>query len=169
MKEWIPIPGTNKDVIIQLALEEFTEKGYKKVNITDLAKRANLTTGAIYHHFGSKAKLYEMIRKDVEKRIIDRMEGAASVFEEPTEAIQNALIAGMAFVVKNNFSQLISEDPPYQNNDLIVNCMYELRKNKVTIPIEVPLISAWRSILKEISVGKITYEDGKLLMKWLIK
>jgi len=33
MKEWIPTPGTNKNVIIQLALKAFTEKDYKKVNI----------------------------------------------------------------------------------------------------------------------------------------
>ena len=82
MKEWIPIPGSNKEKIIKVALEEFSLKGYQGVNITDLANKADMTTGAIYHHFGSKAKLYEIIRMDMEQRMIDRMEGAASLFDQ---------------------------------------------------------------------------------------
>lgn len=54
MKNFIPIPGTNREKILRIALEEFSEKGYKGINITELAQKADITTGAIYHHFGSK-------------------------------------------------------------------------------------------------------------------
>jgi AcrR family transcriptional regulator len=33
-------------------------------------------TGALYHHFGSKLGLYDLMRDDVERRLLDRMEGA---------------------------------------------------------------------------------------------
>ena len=37
---------------------------------------AETTTGPLYHHFGSKLGLYDVIRSDVERRVTDRMEGA---------------------------------------------------------------------------------------------
>ena len=36
-----------------------------------------MTTGALYHHFGSKIDLYRFVRADVDQRVLDRMAGAA--------------------------------------------------------------------------------------------
>lgn len=168
MKEWIPIPGTSKDTLIKVALEEFSAKGYKGVNITDLAKKANMTTGAVYHHFGSKSKLYEVIRTDLEQRIIDRMEGAASLFDQADEALKAALITGLDFAVKHKICKLISEVYPYNKKDRIEGFLSDLNSNK-DLPLEILLISSWRSILKSISDDQLRLEQGKDLIKWLFK
>eukprot|EP00130_Batrachochytrium_dendrobatidis_P008360 XP_006683235.1 hypothetical protein BATDEDRAFT_28790 [Batrachochytrium dendrobatidis JAM81] len=117
--EWIPIPGTSKDTLIKVALEEFSSKGYKGVNITELANKANMTTGAIYHHFGSKAKLYEVIRTEMEQRIIDRMEGVTSVFDHPNDGLEAALITGLKFAVKMNICRLLGEEMPNEKADKV--------------------------------------------------
>ncbi len=43
-----------------------------------MSAAAEVTTGALYHHFGSKLGLYTFVRDDVERRLLDRMEGAVS-------------------------------------------------------------------------------------------
>lgn len=169
MKEWIPIPGTNKDTLIKVALEEFSLKSYTDVNITELARKAKMTTGAVYHHFGSKAKLYEVVRMEMEQRIVDRMEGAASLFEQQDEALKAALITGLNFVVKQNICKLISEEVSTNKQDKIKGFLAELSRNREDLPVEMVLISSWRAILNGLSNQQISHEQGIQLIEWLFK
>ena len=168
MKEWIPIPGTSKDILIKVALEEFSSKGYKGVNIVELANKANMTTGAIYHHFGSKMKLYELIRSEMEQRIIDRMEGITSVFDNPSKGLELALITGIKFAVKINICKLLSEDAPNEKVDKVADFLSSFNED-ANLPVSIILISTWRSILNGISEKQITLEQGENLIKWLFK
>lgn len=53
--------------IIYAALELFVSRGYAATKITDIAKRANMSTGLMFHYFESKEKLYEeLIRMGLE-------------------------------------------------------------------------------------------------------
>ena len=53
--------------IIYTALELFVSKGYAATKITDIAKRANISRGLMFHYFESKENLYEeLIRMGVE-------------------------------------------------------------------------------------------------------
>lgn len=53
--------------IIYTALELFVSKGYAATKITDIAKRANMSRGLMFHYFESKEKLYEeLIRMGLE-------------------------------------------------------------------------------------------------------
>ena len=53
--------------IIYASLELFVGKGYAATKITDIAKRANMSTGLLFHYFESKEKLYEeLVRMGLE-------------------------------------------------------------------------------------------------------
>jgi AcrR family transcriptional regulator len=43
----------------------FAERGYADVAVADLAKRAGVTTGALYHQFGSKQELFKAIYSEL--------------------------------------------------------------------------------------------------------
>ena len=58
MRDWIPIPGSAKARLIEAAAHHFELAGFEAVNVTELAAKAGVTTGALYHHFGSKLGLY---------------------------------------------------------------------------------------------------------------
>lgn len=168
MNQWIPIPGTNKEKILKVALEEFSSKGFEDVNISELAQKAEMTTGAIYHHFGSKANLYAVIKAEMEQRIIDRMEGAASLFDQPNERLEAALITGLDFIVKINITKLISEEIPETQTGKIERFFVTI--NEENLPgLEYLLSSSWRSILQSLSEEKITIQQGKELIRWLFK
>lgn len=56
-----------KQEIMQAALELFVSKGYAATKITDIAKRANISTGLMFHYFESKENLYEeLVRMGLE-------------------------------------------------------------------------------------------------------
>ena len=56
---------------------------FDEVTVGELAADAGVTTGALYHHFENKLGLYRFVREDVERRLLDRMEGAAAAHEGP--------------------------------------------------------------------------------------
>ncbi len=43
--------------LLHAAAELFAEKGYEKAGVAEIARRAGVTTGAIYNRFGNKAEL----------------------------------------------------------------------------------------------------------------
>ncbi|UTE78874.1 TetR/AcrR family transcriptional regulator [Rossellomorea sp. KS-H15a] len=165
MKNWIPVPGSKKETIIRLALEQFKEKGYEGVNIKDLAKEANMTTGVIYHHFGSKAQLYTVIRHDVEQRIIDRMEGAADTVIDPVKKLETALLAGLDASIKLNVCLLLSEENPH-SIDKIEEFVLHLLEETIT-GLEFIVLPSWRSILEAVENNKIDQDHGRKLLMWL--
>jgi len=44
--------------LLDAGLAVFSKKGYTATRVEDIAREADVTTGAIYHHFGGKADLY---------------------------------------------------------------------------------------------------------------
>jgi TetR/AcrR family acrAB operon transcriptional repressor len=47
-----------KEKILDVSLNVVAQKGYSATNLTDIAKKAGLTRGAIYHHFKNKSELF---------------------------------------------------------------------------------------------------------------
>lgn len=77
--------------IIYTALELFVSKGYVATKITDIAKRANMSRGLMFHYFESKEKLYEeLIRMGLEGTAYpgeQKCEHAIDFFVNFTEAL----------------------------------------------------------------------------------
>ncbi len=51
------------EAILMAGMDLFIEKGFKASKIADLAKRAKMSTGLLFHYFESKEKLYEELVK----------------------------------------------------------------------------------------------------------
>jgi AcrR family transcriptional regulator len=53
--------NAKQGIIIDAALKVFRERGYAKARMADIARRASVSYGLVYHYFGSKEVLFEMI------------------------------------------------------------------------------------------------------------
>ncbi len=53
--------GDKQELIIDAALEVFREKGYANARMADIARRAGVSYGLVYHYFGSKEVLFNLI------------------------------------------------------------------------------------------------------------
>jgi TetR/AcrR family fatty acid metabolism transcriptional regulator len=53
--------NVKQGMIIDAALKVFRERGYANARMADIARRAGVSYGLVYHYFGSKEVLFEMI------------------------------------------------------------------------------------------------------------
>jgi AcrR family transcriptional regulator len=61
-------PDVRKDEIFEAALYCFNQKGYYEASIEDIAEKAGISKGGIYHHFSSKKSLFiELFRSTADK------------------------------------------------------------------------------------------------------
>jgi AcrR family transcriptional regulator len=67
-----------KERILRVARERFAHLGYAATTNKDIASAADITTGAIYHYFGSKRDLYLAVFEEVERQVFERFDGAAA-------------------------------------------------------------------------------------------
>jgi len=54
--------------LLKKALKVFSKKGYAATTLEDIASEAEVTRGAIYHHFGGKAELYNTLVREYADR-----------------------------------------------------------------------------------------------------
>jgi TetR/AcrR family transcriptional regulator, acrAB operon repressor len=57
-----------RQTLLDAALQVFSSKGYAATRLEDIADAANVTRGAIYHHFGGKAELFSALVVNASQR-----------------------------------------------------------------------------------------------------
>ena len=109
-----------KQLILATAKEEFLEKGYNDASVRNIAKRASLTTGAIFRYFPDKESLFAALVKPVadymlaanrdgDQRGFDLLsEGNHHDMWDVSEEILNSLI-DYIFENSDTFSLLINK------------------------------------------------------------
>jgi AcrR family transcriptional regulator len=60
--------------LLEIAIRQFGERGYRQTSVTDITREAGLTQAACYAYFGSKADLF---REAVDTDAMDLIQGAA--------------------------------------------------------------------------------------------
>jgi AcrR family transcriptional regulator len=155
MREWIPVPGSAKARLALTALERFGASGYEAVNVAELAAAAGVTTGSLYHHFGSKAGLYQVVREEAERRVLDRLEGAAAARagEGRSAVTRTALLVGFDYVVGRGLARLLAERHPGPAADPVEAFLARAAGREPT-PIGRLLAAAWREALAAVADGE---------------
>jgi AcrR family transcriptional regulator len=51
----------SRAIILDAALELFSHQGYRATSIRDIAAKANVSTGSVYHHFKDKEELFDTL------------------------------------------------------------------------------------------------------------
>jgi AcrR family transcriptional regulator len=76
---------STRSALVESAIELFTERGYAGTSLDEVAKRARVTKGALYHHFSGKQALFEAAFDTVETRVHDRIVEVGRGQESPWE------------------------------------------------------------------------------------
>jgi AcrR family transcriptional regulator len=152
VREWIPISTSPKGRLALCAVKTFGARPFDEVTVVELATAANVTTGALYHHFGSKLGLYAFVREDVERRLLDRIEGALAAAEAGSDrsaALTTALLVGLDFAVREGFLRILGDPPAGAEHDRLA----ELLGETVTPLLGQVLAAAWRAALAAVAEG----------------
>ena len=155
MREWIPISTSPKGRLALAAVREFGARAFDEVTVGELAAAADVTTGALYHHFGSKLGLYDFVRHDVEQRLLDRMEGAIAASAPASDrsaAVMAALLIGFDFVVREGFLRILGDPPAGAEHDRLADLLSASAAPASPVLGRV-LAAAWRSALLAVAEG----------------
>lgn len=86
-----------KKQLLRVALDVFIEKGYYGTSTREIARRAGVSSGLLFHYFSNKDSIYlELVKIGVEEMKID------------TEIAMNAPCEYLFQTIKNTFEQLES-------------------------------------------------------------
>jgi AcrR family transcriptional regulator len=79
--------------LIDVGIELFSERGYADVGTEEIVDRAEVTRGALYHHFGDKRDLFRAVHEELEQQIVASIGAAleANPREDPLEALEVAV------------------------------------------------------------------------------
>ena len=152
MREWVPVSTSPKGRLALAAVREFGARPFDEVTVGELATAAGVTTGALYHHFESKLGLYRFVRADVERRLLDRMEGAGAAGGGGPHGLTAALVVGFDFAVAQGFTRLLGDPPPGPEEDAVVALVTRLSRPD-PVPMGRVLAAAWRAALVAVAEG----------------
>jgi len=111
--------------ILAAGLEVFSRKGYKATRMEDIASQANVTTGAIYHHFGGKSELYIALVEDSEVQLNQLAQQIVEEGGAPATILRRLLV---------RMFEYIEEDEKYR-------AVLELFLNKTEISAELDIFN----------------------------
>src|SRR5258705_10570123 len=81
--------------MLEVATRLFARRGYAAVSVGELCKKARVTTGALYHHFGDKQRLFRLVAERVTARLAETPGATAQRHPDPWDR----LCAGIAAVL----------------------------------------------------------------------
>lgn len=96
---------STRSALVASAVELFTKRGYASTSLDEVAKKARVTKGALYHHFSGKQALFEAAFDSVETKVQDRL---MKIILEGDEPIWDRTINGLRSYIKACL------DPAYQ-------------------------------------------------------
>ena len=88
-KQLAQLRAQRKAQIVQAALEVFVEKGYYAANVSDVAQKAGVSQGTIYHYFPSKDDLFWAAYEAWEvQSLYGEIQQALGASQSPTEQLR---------------------------------------------------------------------------------
>ncbi|TDC87149.1 TetR/AcrR family transcriptional regulator [Saccharopolyspora aridisoli] len=101
-----------RQALVDSAVDLFTEHGYSQTSLEEIVKRARVTKGALYHHFGGKQALFEAAFNSVESGVVARLSEVVSDPGDPWEATRSGLRAFLEVCLEPSYQRIVVQDGP---------------------------------------------------------
>jgi AcrR family transcriptional regulator len=90
----------------------FGTLGFAATSVDDIARHAGLTTGALYHHFATKADLFETVFEQVEAELAERSNRVARQATTPLEGLKRGFDAFLDASLEPEIQRIVAVDAP---------------------------------------------------------
>ncbi len=87
-----------RDVTVEAVVELAAEHNPSDITTAAIAKRMNVTQGALFRHFPSKEAIWQAVMEWVAERLLERVDKAAERAETPLQALEAMFMAHIEFV-----------------------------------------------------------------------
>lgn len=101
-----------KRALVDVAEQLFTSHGYSATSLDAIVAGADVTKGALYHHFSGKQAVFEAAFERVESRASSGIARATEGHDDPWEKAQAGLRAFLEAVQEPAYRQVVISDGP---------------------------------------------------------
>ena len=101
-----------KRALVDVAERLFTAHGYTATSLDAIVAGAEVTKGALYHHFSGKQAIFEAAFERVESRATAGIAAATEGHDDPWEKAQAGLRAFLDAVQEPAYRQIVISDGP---------------------------------------------------------
>jgi AcrR family transcriptional regulator len=98
--------------LVEVAEQLFTEHGYAATSLDAIAAGADVTKGALYHHFSGKQAIFEAAFERVESRATSGIAQATEGHRDPWDRARAGLRAFLAAAQEPGYRQVVVSDGP---------------------------------------------------------
>ncbi|WP_053377164.1 TetR/AcrR family transcriptional regulator [Paenibacillus sp. FJAT-27812] len=98
--------------LLEVARQHFTAHGYADCSLEEIAKTAEVTRGAVYHHFGSKKGLFKEVLELVQREVARRLEVEAARSDDLWEQLYVGCRAFMTVATEPENRRIMLIDGP---------------------------------------------------------
>jgi AcrR family transcriptional regulator len=104
--------ATTKRALVEVARELFTEQGYAGTSLDAIVAGADVTKGALYHHFAGKQALFEAVFEQVEQHASRAIHDRIKNEKDPWEKARAGLRAFLEVVRDPTYRRVVIQDGP---------------------------------------------------------
>jgi AcrR family transcriptional regulator len=101
-----------KQALVEVAERLFTAHGYSATSLDAIVAGADVTKGALYHHFSGKQAVFEAAFERVQSRATTAIVDATSGHQDPWDKAQAGLRAFLQAVQEPGYRQVVVSDGP---------------------------------------------------------
>ncbi|MDR2239380.1 MAG: TetR/AcrR family transcriptional regulator [Zoogloeaceae bacterium] len=94
--------GDAREHLLDVAVREFSQRGFARTSIRDIARAAGLQPGSVYHHFASKDDLFVAAHSAGMRMVAQLMEAATAHSRDPWERLEVAFTAHIRHLISGN-------------------------------------------------------------------
>ncbi|KUF35330.1 TetR/AcrR family transcriptional regulator [Lysinibacillus sp. F5] len=118
----------SKQILLEKAIELFSDKGYYQTKISDIVKAANVTQPTFYLYFKSKDALYNDLNKQFQSGFLEALES------QSTEIVENGLKGFVTLLEQKllNLFVYITENPKLTKIGFIESEQSHIVKKQLT-------------------------------------
>lgn len=98
-----------RDSLLDAALVVFSNKGYATTTLDDIARKAGVTRGAIYWHFGGKAELYNALVGERYGRVNAALASILTAGEPPLATLRKLIERSLEYLEEDDDYRAVLE------------------------------------------------------------
>src|SRR6478735_9170681 len=104
--------ASTKRTLVDVAEELFTENGYAATSLDAIVAGADVTKGALYHHYSGKQALFVAVFEKVESAGAQSIQAALNGDQDPWDKALSGLRAFLEVVRQPSYSRIVIQDGP---------------------------------------------------------
>jgi AcrR family transcriptional regulator len=90
----------------------FAERGFAEVSAEEIVAKADVTRGALYHHYDGKERLFEAVVDSVMREVHAKLAAAATGYSNPLDALQRGIAVFLKVCTEPQAQRILLIDAP---------------------------------------------------------